>query len=265
MLAVRGERRLDGVLAGDTWLAADTLVLADAVRPASFLLRGLGIGDDRPGVAMPAGADGALPLDGVFAAGTCVDPRVDHDRSLAVGRRVGRSLAASLRGAPAAASGGPRWRRVRRGGGRRPGRPRCDLAGVRRRHAPRPRAPGLRDPRANGPIGVPRRPRHEAPVPDDPGRRHRDPRRPSRAQPFELQLDGRPRGLTGGFRAVIPIDLAAAPGGTRIRYRVELTTSGRLASFGAPILRNSFRRQVATLIANLEREVGDGAAAEPVP
>ena len=81
----------------------------------------------------------------------------------------------------------------------------------------------------------------------------------------ELQLDGRPRGLAGGFRAVIPIDLAADPGGTRIRYRVELTTSGRLAAFGAPILRDSFRRQVATLIANLEREVGDGAAVEPVP
>jgi glycerol-3-phosphate dehydrogenase len=108
VVAVRGERRLDGVLAGNAWLAADTLVLADAVRPASFLLRGLGIGDDRPGVAMPAGSDGALPLDGLFATGTCVDPRVDHDRSLAAGRGVGRSLAASLRGAPATASGGPR-------------------------------------------------------------------------------------------------------------------------------------------------------------
>ena len=106
--AVRGERRLDGVLAGGVWLAADTLVLADAVRPASFLLRGLGIGDDRPGIAMPAGTDGALPLDGLVAAGTCVDPRVDHDRSLADGRRVGRSLAASLIGASAATGGGLR-------------------------------------------------------------------------------------------------------------------------------------------------------------
>ena len=75
---------------------------------------------------------------------------------------------------------------------------------------------------------------------------------------LELQLDGRPRGLAGGFRSVIPIDLAEdGRGRTRVRYRVELTTSGRLASFGAPILRDSFRRQVATLIANLEREVGD--------
>jgi hypothetical protein len=108
VMAVRGERRLDGVLAGDAWLAADTLVLADAVRPAAFLLRGLGIGDDRPGVMMPAGPDGALPLDGMVAAGTCVEPRVDHDRSLAAGRGVGRSLAASLLGASSAAGGGPR-------------------------------------------------------------------------------------------------------------------------------------------------------------
>jgi carbon monoxide dehydrogenase subunit G len=72
---------------------------------------------------------------------------------------------------------------------------------------------------------------------------------------LQLELDGRPRGLTGGFRATLPIDLAADPGGTRIRYRLELTTSGRLASFGAPLMRDSFRRQVAVLVANLEREL----------
>jgi carbon monoxide dehydrogenase subunit G len=73
---------------------------------------------------------------------------------------------------------------------------------------------------------------------------------------LQLELDGRPRGLTGGFRAIIPIDLVADASGTRIRYRLELTTSGRLASFGAPLLRDSFRRQVAMLVANLERELG---------
>jgi 2-furoyl-CoA dehydrogenase large subunit len=83
---------------------------------------------------------------------------------------------------------------------------------------------------------------------------------------LQLELDGRPRGLAGGFRAIIPIDLADDPGGTRIHYRLELTTTGRLASFGAPLMRDSFRRQVATLVANLERElrrtVNDDAAAE---
>lgn len=78
---------------------------------------------------------------------------------------------------------------------------------------------------------------------------------------LQLELDGRPRGLAGGFRAIIPIDLEDAPGGTRISYRLELTTTGRLASFGAPLLRDSFRRQVATLVANLERELGGASDA----
>lgn len=82
---------------------------------------------------------------------------------------------------------------------------------------------------------------------------------------LQLELDGRPRGLTGGFRAIIPIDLVADGSGTRIRYRLELTTSGRLASFGAPLLRDSFRRQVATLVENLERELRRPANERPGP
>ena len=93
---VRGERRLEAVALGESWIPADTLVLADAVRPASFLLRGLGIGDDRPGVAMPADASGSLPLRSLWATGTCVDPRVDHDRSLEAGTTTGRSVATAL-------------------------------------------------------------------------------------------------------------------------------------------------------------------------
>jgi carbon monoxide dehydrogenase subunit G len=73
---------------------------------------------------------------------------------------------------------------------------------------------------------------------------------------LRLQLEGRPRGLAGSFRADIPIDLTEEGGRTTVRYRLELTTSGRLATFGAPLLRDSFRRQVATLVANLERELG---------
>jgi glycerol-3-phosphate dehydrogenase len=92
--AVRGERRLEAIRLGGRWVAADTLVLADDVRPASFLLRGLGIGDDRPGVAMPADGFGAMAMPDLWAAGTCVDPRVDHDRSLAAGIAVGRAVAA---------------------------------------------------------------------------------------------------------------------------------------------------------------------------
>jgi carbon monoxide dehydrogenase subunit G len=75
---------------------------------------------------------------------------------------------------------------------------------------------------------------------------------------LRLELEGRPRGLAGGFTASIPIELTADGAATHVQYRVDLTTSGRLASFGAPILRDSFRRQVATLVTNLERELGDG-------
>jgi glycerol-3-phosphate dehydrogenase len=96
--AVRGDRRLEAVAIGGRWVATDGLVLADALRPASFLLRGLGIGDDRPGVPMPVDDSGALPLPGLWAAGTCVDPRVDHDHSLAAGTAVARALLAAATG-----------------------------------------------------------------------------------------------------------------------------------------------------------------------
>jgi carbon monoxide dehydrogenase subunit G len=79
---------------------------------------------------------------------------------------------------------------------------------------------------------------------------------------IRLELDGKPRGLAGGFRALIPMELAAADDGTTIHYTVDLTTSGRLAAFGAPILRDSFRKQVVTLIANLEGALGPGAGSD---
>ena len=80
-----------------------------------------------------------------------------------------------------------------------------------------------------------------------------DVERPDR---LRLEIDGRPKGLAGGFRASIPIELVAADGsGTLVRYSVALSTTGRLATFGAPILRDTFRRQVAQLVANLEREL----------
>lgn len=72
---------------------------------------------------------------------------------------------------------------------------------------------------------------------------------------LRLELDGRPRGLAGGFRASIPIELFDDGPGTLVHYRLELTTSGRLASFGAPLMRDAFRRQVGTLIRNLEAEL----------
>jgi hypothetical protein len=94
---VRGDGRLSAVLVDGTWLDVDTLVLAHALRPATFLLRGLGIGDERPGVPAPAGPDGRLALPGLWAAGTCRVPGVDHTASLADGASVGAAIGAAAR------------------------------------------------------------------------------------------------------------------------------------------------------------------------
>lgn len=76
-----------------------------------------------------------------------------------------------------------------------------------------------------------------------------------------LRITGRPRGLVGSFTADVPFELlpvadgASASPRTEVDYRVELSLGGRLAAFGAPLLRDTFRRQVATLVANLETEL----------
>jgi hypothetical protein len=94
---VRGATRLSGIRAGGAWWPCDTLVLADRLLPAPWILRGLGLLDMRPGVAAPAGPDGRLGLPGLWAVGTCVEPDIDHRGSLDSGRRVGARLAAELR------------------------------------------------------------------------------------------------------------------------------------------------------------------------
>ena len=92
--AVRGTRRLEAVEIEGTWHEVDALVFADRLQPATFLLRGLGLGDDRPGVPAPVDGSGALPLPGLWAAGTCVTPDVDHAASLAAGRTVAAAILA---------------------------------------------------------------------------------------------------------------------------------------------------------------------------
>ncbi|HEV7810845.1 MAG TPA: FAD-dependent oxidoreductase [Candidatus Limnocylindrales bacterium] len=94
--AIRGLRRVEAVRLAERDIEADAIVFADGLQPSSFLLRGLGIGDDRPGVPMPADGAGALPPSGLWAAGTCVVPDVDHASSLENGRRVGTAVAAHV-------------------------------------------------------------------------------------------------------------------------------------------------------------------------
>lgn len=74
-----------------------------------------------------------------------------------------------------------------------------------------------------------------------------------------LEISGRPLGLVGGFRVSVPIDVTTTDdGGTRGTYAVDLQLTGRLASFGAPILRGVVKAQVREMIANLERELASG-------
>ena len=94
--ALRGEIRLEAVRAGDRWLEADTLVLADRLLPQAFVLRGLGLVDARPGAPAPADADGRLPLEGLWAAGCSVNPSLDHRTCAEQGRLVGRRAAQAL-------------------------------------------------------------------------------------------------------------------------------------------------------------------------
>jgi hypothetical protein len=91
---VRGLARLEAIrLSGGRWIEVDGLIFADSLRPATFLLRGLGIGDERPGVPAPVDANGALPLSGLWAVGTCVAPDIDHGTSLEAGRALGARVA----------------------------------------------------------------------------------------------------------------------------------------------------------------------------
>jgi pyridine nucleotide-disulfide oxidoreductase len=104
--AIRGIARLEGVRNEGAWLESDALVFADALSPATFLLRGLGLVDDGPGVPAPIRDDASLPVAGLWAVGACVSADVDHEDSLRDGRRVGEAIAAAERPTVTANHGG---------------------------------------------------------------------------------------------------------------------------------------------------------------
>lgn len=87
---LRGDRRLEAVRIDERWIEVDLLVLAEGQLPAPFLLRALGLVDNRPGTRAPADPDGRTALPGLWAAGTCRMPDVDHASSLDDGRHVAR-------------------------------------------------------------------------------------------------------------------------------------------------------------------------------
>lgn len=84
---------------------------------------------------------------------------------------------------------------------------------------------------------------------------------------LRLKLDGRPRGLAGSFAVSVPFDLVAVDGpaglsgSTEVSYTLDLQVTGRLATFGAPLLRDTLRRQIAALVENLDAELSGRAEA----
>jgi carbon monoxide dehydrogenase subunit G len=79
---------------------------------------------------------------------------------------------------------------------------------------------------------------------------------------LRLELDGRPLGLAGSFVVSVQLDLEEDGSGTVVDYAMDLAATGRLASFGTPLLRDTARRQVHELVRNLEREIGRHVADE---
>ena len=91
--ALRGFARLEAVSLRGQWVEADTLVLTDRQLPQTLLLRGLGLVDAVPGRPAPVDREGRLPLDGLWAAGCCVDPDPRHVACEASGAALGRLIA----------------------------------------------------------------------------------------------------------------------------------------------------------------------------
>jgi carbon monoxide dehydrogenase subunit G len=79
---------------------------------------------------------------------------------------------------------------------------------------------------------------------------------------LRLELDGRPIGLAGGFVVSVPLCLEEDGSGTVVGYTMDLAATGRLATFGMPLLRDVARRQVHELVQNLERELDRQQVAE---
>jgi carbon monoxide dehydrogenase subunit G len=89
---------------------------------------------------------------------------------------------------------------------------------------------------------------------------------------LRLEMAGRPRGLAGSFTVSVPFDLTSmvepgSPAGsatvTEVSYAVDLQLTGRLATFGASLLRETLRRQVAVLLANVNRELAEPGEGSP--
>lgn len=86
--SVRGGARLEAVEVDGSWYAVDSLFLARSLVPAPFLLRPLGLVDNRPGSGPESDANGTV-MPGLQLAGTVRSADIDHLDSLTDGRRAG--------------------------------------------------------------------------------------------------------------------------------------------------------------------------------
>jgi carbon monoxide dehydrogenase subunit G len=78
---------------------------------------------------------------------------------------------------------------------------------------------------------------------------------------LRLELDGRPRSISGAVRAVIPVRLEPlAADRSAVTYRVDVEATGTVATLGGSMLRGALEGLVADLIDGVEAEAGDGGA-----
>lgn len=96
--AIRGRARLEAIRVDGKWIDCDTLVLADRRVANAMLLRSIGIVDGRPGIPAPVDAEGRLPVAGLYAAGCCVKPDIDHTGCAEDGASVAKLVALEIGG-----------------------------------------------------------------------------------------------------------------------------------------------------------------------
>jgi carbon monoxide dehydrogenase subunit G len=68
-----------------------------------------------------------------------------------------------------------------------------------------------------------------------------------------VELMGEPISMAGAFRALVSIDLIAIAGTTDVKYEMDLTMLGRLASLGEAIIRSTSRQLTAQFANNVSQ------------
>jgi hypothetical protein len=78
-----------------------------------------------------------------------------------------------------------------------------------------------------------------------------------------LRAEGRETKGQGSAKATVIASLAPAPDGTRVTVETDLAIVGRIAQMGRGLIAEVSGKLLGEFVANLEREIGAGAAAAP--